>query len=347
MKLKTGIRLLGILGTRPNQALTTHELVERWRGEKSRSGGKGEDVSLRSMQRYVHDLSENDAGGVALVKKVGRKGEQPRYYLQTDRVANWFMTEAAALDLQLAQQVYGSTLGRGDASNAQQLADLTERVIEASPETKRLRDRLRIVPDGIGRLPAEIDHTVLREAIAAISMQRQIQFTYADSKTRKPASKRLTPLGLVAKDGTVYLVAVDGLSDAPRHYAMQRMADVTATHRPAQDRPEFNLGRYIQETHQFSHVLDHKQPPVTLKLHVDEATIFHFKERPLAEGQRIRPVKSGYVVTAKIPKTFLLRPFLASMGPGIEVVEPADVRQELAEWVQGMWACYAQAGKAK
>lgn len=347
MKLKTGIRLLGILGTRPSQAFTTHDLVERWGGEKARSGGKGEEVSLRSMQRYVRDFSQNDARGVALIKKVGRKGEQPKFYLQTDRVANWFMTEAAALDLQLAQQVYASTLGRGDASNAQQLADLTEKVIEASPETKRLRDRLRIVPDGIGRLPADIDPAALRETIAAISMRRQIEFIYADSTSRKQAQKRLTPLGLVAKDGTVYLVAIDGLSDAPRHYAMQRMSSVTATHRPVQDRPEFNLGRYVQETHQFSHVLDHQQAPVTLKLRVDEATIFHFRERPLAEKQGIKPVKDGYIVTAKIPKTFLLRPFLASMGPGIEVLEPADVRKELADWVQGMWTHYAPAGKTQ
>lgn len=128
---------------------------------------------------------------------------------------------------------------------------------------------------------------------------------------------------------------------------MHRMSSAKVAHLPAQGRPDFNLGRYVEETHQFSHVLDHQQAPVPLKLRVDEATIFHFRERPLSTGQRIDKIEGGYLVTATIPWTILLKPFLASMGPGIEVLEPADVRKELAEWVQGMWAHYAEAGKAK
>jgi predicted DNA-binding transcriptional regulator YafY len=298
---------------------------------------------LRSIQRYMSDLSEDSKEGPALVGIVQR-GTERAYYLKTSQVANWFMTEEAALDLQLSRDVFGRSFGSRGRSNGNNLADMAERVVAASPETQRIRDRLRIVPDGIGRLPATIEPGVLRSSVDAIGKNRKLKFSYT-SASGKASSQLVSPLGLVAKDGAIYLVAVKGLSDTPRHFPLQRMSDVDVHFQPAQGRPEFDLQQYILDSHQFSHMLDAKEAPALLKLRVAPETIYHFKERPLSSDQKEMPPKSGepwYIVTATVPQTVLLMPFLISMGPWIEVLEPAGVRAETAKWAGKTWAHYAR-----
>lgn len=336
MKLTTGVRMLRLLTTRPENALTTAEIARRWRDLG------GTEVALRSIQRYMSELSQDSVEGPALVSVVER-GRERAYYLKTSQVANWFMTEEAALDLQLSREVFGRAFGSGVRSNGEKLADMAERVVAASPETQRIRDRLRIAPDGIGRLPARIEPDVLRAAIDAIGRNRKLRFTYT-SASGKASSQLLSPLGLVAKDGTIYLVAVKGLADSPRHFPLHRMSDADVHFQAAQTRPEFDLRRYIHDSHQFSHVLDGKASPVKLVLRVAPETIYHFRERPLSADQREMPPTGDepwHIVTATVPWTILLLPFIVSMGPWIEVVEPGDMRAETADWVVRIWAHYS------
>lgn len=336
MKLTTGVRMLRLLNTRPENALTTVEIERRWRDLG------GTEVALRSIQRYMSELSQDSADGPALVAVVER-GRERAYYLKTSQVANWFMTEEAALDLQLSRDVFGRAFGSRGPSHGDKLADMAERVVAASPQTQRIRDRLRIAPDGIGRLPARIEPAVLRAAIDAIGKNRKLKFTYANA-AGKVTNQLVSPLGLVAKDGTIYLVAVKGLSDVPRHFALHRISDADTHFQPAQPRPEFDLQQYIHDSHQFSHVLDAKEPPVELKLRVAPETIYHFEERRLSADQNIAPPKGGepwYVVTATVPRTILLVPFLVGMGPWIEVLAPAEVRAATAEWTGRTWSHYA------
>ncbi|WP_298923800.1 WYL domain-containing protein [uncultured Ramlibacter sp.] len=336
MKLKTGVHLLRMLPTRPEGALTTAEISQRW----TRNGGAP--VDIRSIQRYMEQLRAKDGEGPALLG-TEKRGRERAYYLLTSQVANWFMTEEAALDLQLSRDVFGRALRAGSKSNAGKLADMAEQIVAASPEAQRIRERLQIAPDGIGRLPARFETEVLRAAIDAIGKNRKLKLTYKSSQG-KVAGELVSPLGLVAKDGTIYLVAVRGLTDSPRPLPLHRVSAAEVHFQQAQLRPEFELKKYILDSHQFSHPLDPKADPVVLKLRVAPETIYHFKERPLSADQKELAPKGAepwWVVTATVPNTLLLVPFLLSMGHWIEVVEPADVRAKTAERVGEMWAHYA------
>ena len=343
MKLSSGVRLLRILDSREANALTTTEIASKWRG----LGGEG--ISLRSIQRYMTDLAEDGAGGqpalVAISRiNLGKKKQELRYYLRPSQVANWFMTEDVALDLQLTQQVLGRTFGSRGLSNGDKIADMAESVTAASPETRRIRERLRIVPDGIGRLPARIDSSNLKAAIDAVGKDRKLRFSYLNA-SGKLSTQLVSPLGLVAKDGTVYLVGIKGLSDTPRHFALHRMSEADVHFQATQSRPDFDLDRYIAQSHQFSHALDASATPEQLKLRVAPEAMFHFTERPLSTDQVIKaPAASGNwsVVTATVPDTVLLVPFLVSMGPYLEVLEPAHIRNKTAEWLRDSHALYVK-----
>jgi predicted DNA-binding transcriptional regulator YafY len=97
-------------------------------------------------------------------------------------------------------------------------------------------------------------------------------------------------------------------------------------------------------THQFSFPLDRDAEPVNLRLRVHKDAIYHFQERPL-EGQRTPAPTSApdwFRVSARMPETTHLVPFLLSMGPWSEVLGPAEVRAATAERARGMYAHYVR-----
>jgi predicted DNA-binding transcriptional regulator YafY len=338
MKLTSAVRLLELLNSRPEDALTTMQITRKWRDLG------GTEVGERTVQRYMKELSEDSAEGPALVEMLVKDGER-KFYLRVSQIANWFMTLEAALNLQFSRQVLGRAFGSMGRSNGDKLTDMADRVANASTETKRIRDRLRIVPDGIGRLPARIDQRVLAASIEAIKSGKKLRLTYVDS-SGKESAPLVSPLGLVAKDGTIYLVAIKGLSDAPRHFPLHRMTEANASAQLAQTRLDFDLDRYIHDSHQFSHVLDADAPLEVLKLRVAPETIYHFRERALSTDQSIGPARrsDGWrVVTATVPVTVLLVPFLLSMGPWIRVLEPPSVRDETAKRLHAAAAHYSAA----
>jgi predicted DNA-binding transcriptional regulator YafY len=337
MKLHAAVTLLRLLNSQPQGALTTNQIALKW------SDLTGAAINIRNIQRYLSELSADSADGPALVDVLDDNKER-KYYLRLSQVAQWFMTEQAALDVLLTRQVLERSFSRGlDPAEAKRHADLAERVSGDSVRTRRLRERLRIVPDGIGRLPARVDEQILASAMDAVAASQKLSFTYVDSKG-KESKQVLSPQAMVAKDGTIYLLATKGLSEPPRHFALHRVTEAHVVPHPLQARPDFKLDVYIQDSHQLSHRLNAEAPPVSLKLRVAPDALFHFTERPLSSDQSIGPARRSdgwHLVTATVPETILLVPFLLSMGPWIEVLGPPSVRSKTAQWLRDAAAHYA------
>ncbi len=356
MKMQVAVRLLRLLNSRPEQALTVREIADKWAAQNW-TDQKADGRVLRSFQRYMNELSEDSADGPALVNVVeppenearpaarnrDKKPEARKYYLRLSQTAQWFMTEEAALQFALTRQVVARSFGKLDPKDEQSRADMVDALAKGSVKLRRLRERLRIVPDGIGRLPAKIDTETLAAAVEAISLGERLVFSYKSSQGRL-SEKNCSPLGLVAKDGTIYLVAKLNRPDVPIHFALHRMTAPRVVHQPAEIPPGFDLDSYIEESHQFSHTLDSTKPPLTVKLRAAPESLWHFSERPLSIDQSITLAGQNggwHIVTAAIPDTMLLVPFLLSMGPWIEVLEPASLRNEVAKRLAWASAHYA------
>jgi predicted DNA-binding transcriptional regulator YafY len=242
------------------------------------------------------------------------------------------MTEEIALNVLLTGQLVGNALGSVGPLNTERLSEIAETIANASDKTKRIRRCVRLVPDWIGRLPARIDPTVLQAAIDSLGEYQKLQLDYTNHQGNS-SSYLVNPQGLVAKDGTVYLLATTGLENRVRHFALHRSQNAYVHSHPIRPLPGFNIDRYIEESHQLSHLLDANAAPVLLKLRVAPETIYHFSERPLSTDQTITSPANNdawFLVTATVHETILLIPFLLSMGGWIEVLEPAKVRAETA-----------------
>lgn len=337
---KKMLRLLQHLTVSEDKALTSIEIGKFFFNKKESL----EPSELRAIQRYLKDLSESQAGARPLIRSIG-DGRWRRYYHNPADLANWLMSEETAHHLVLAWAVLQSSFGQIRELEAQQTLAQAEQVVSANERSRRLREKLRVVPDGLGRLPANINSAVLKDVIQAIVTNRQLRYEYSGSDG-KEITRTVTVQGLVAKDGTIYLIGTEGLSDMPgRAQPLQRFKNTVVLHTPSQPRPDFKLDDYIKKTHQLSHSIDAAEEIYDLKLRVNPAAIFHFKERPLGVSQVIIPPaeeESWYLVVVKIPHTVLLVPFILSMGPWVEVVSPLRIRSEFISRLKLMNDIYSK-----
>jgi len=352
MLLNKAIKILQLLGAREGAAMTSAQIMDKF---NNRLRDKEKKVCLKSIQNYIKNLKE-----MGFVDEPVIDNGKYKYYLKVSQVANWFMTEEAALELQIAGQIYGQSFGQADPSNSERLQAVAEGM-KATGETRRIRDHLRVVGDGIGRLHANIDRDVLRCAIKAIKQNRQINFKWdlvgqhlighdvgpGATVTKKFAG--LTPLGLIAKDRTIYLLGVQSDDDEPKAYALHRASDMEVTHpvsTPVEGsrRARFDLDRHIRDTHELSHPINPTERPSKLVLRVQQGSTYHFREKALSNDQSIEPElgRDGFsIVRATVPDTVLLTPFLVSMGPWIEVIGPPQVREKVSQWLNDTSALYA------
>lgn len=336
MKFNEAISVLKLLGTRPEDAMTIQQIVQKWNSLHA------EKLGLRTAQRYLSELSTDSADGNALVQ-VDTSSKERRYHLRLSEMANWFMTEEAALYQVLSLQVLQSTFGDAAKNAIERQMDAAEHLTQEQRRTRRLRERVRIVPDGIGRLRARISTEVLSSVMDALAGDQKISIEYR-SAAGHFSNRELSPLGLVAKDGALYLLAVKSLSDRPIPYPLHRIQSANVRPFPAQGRANFSLDDHIRSTHQLSHALDEQSEHVLVKLKVHPQWLYHFAERPLSDTQEIaEPSQPGQwaTVTATIPITVLLVPFIASLGRGVEVIEPDSLRLNTAQWLAEATALYS------
>jgi predicted DNA-binding transcriptional regulator YafY len=336
MKMNTAVRLLQLLPAGRPSAITIADLAAKWFSRKPTRS------DVRNIQRYMNDLATEGKDEPSLVEVI--EENLRRFYLKLSRVAEWFMTEEAALNALLTTQVLGHSLGSIEQIGGKKLVDLAEnRIVDASISTQRIRERVRIVPDGFGRLPAAINPDVLKAVIESIVRQKQLNFTYVSSAGAKSMVHARSPQGLVAKDGTLYILATKGLSDKPVPFPLHRMSDPEVDNLALQIQLDFDLDRYISDSNQLSHILREEEAVVELELLVAPNALYHFTERKLSTDQQIglpRPSDGWITVTATAHFTLLLVPFLLSMGGWIEVVGPQQVRDEMKERVRTMYSRY-------
>ena len=335
MKFHSAVSVLKLLSTKPEEALTVQQIVKKWNRTHSTK------LHVRTAQRYMSELCSDSAESQALVQ-IDDSQKDWKYYLRLSEVANWFMTEEMALQLVLSRQVLARSFQQTQKNQKNPRDDIAEHISSESVRAKRLSAGLRIVSDGIGRLQATIRHDVLACAMEAIATGQKIKLDYTTAKGRS-IRQEVSPLGMVAKDGTIYMPSVAGLSDTPIHYALHRIQSAELVSKPNQKAINFDLDKYIQDSHQLSHAMDVPDFQISLKLKVDSKAAYHFSERPLSIEQKISKIKGDsehVLVEVNVPPTVLLKPFLVSFGAAVEVLEPLNLRWEVIEMLQSSVALY-------
>ncbi|MGQ0621384.1 MAG: helix-turn-helix transcriptional regulator [Panacagrimonas sp.] len=202
--------------------------------------------------------------------------------------------------------------------------------------------KLRVIPRGPTFATPKIPEGVQQAVFDALLADRKIRAVYRGRGARDAKPTDLHPLGVVSRDGVIYLVATAWDYEQPYHYALHRFEKAEALPDTAR-RPEgFDLDRHIAAEKAFAYPTGRGR--IALKIEIDEAPAALLLERPLAPGQTARRLRNGrYQIAANVEDTAELRWWLLGYGEQLRVVGPVSLRRDI---VQALTAAAAQYQKA-
>lgn len=309
--------LLNLIPKNSNSAQTAKEIGKRFLEEHPESQVIQPQSRDRKVRRYLNVLYDSH------LIEIVQDSKPPRYFVSGRATREFPVSRDDALKLLWSQKTIKPLMPMLSGNEASLKA--VDRV---------LQERIRIVPDGIGREDAVIKDEHLKTVVTALRLNRMIDITYG-KKGSTSRNHQVSILGLAVKDGTIYLIASESMTGAPRHFPMHRIKSLDLLLTQAHQRPDFDLDQYIADQYQLSHKLDSTAPPSKLELLVHKDALFHFEERPLLNQEPIdkAEVIDGvwYRVYATVPDTVQLTPFLCSHAGWVQVLAPAAIRGEVAK----------------
>ncbi|AMA60570.1 helix-turn-helix transcriptional regulator [Bradyrhizobium sp. CCGE-LA001] len=322
-------RMLSILATlQARGQVTAPELAEAC------------EVSVRTIYRDIDALA---ASGVPVYADRGAEGGYRLLDGYRVRLNGLSQSEAGALFL-AGLPGPAAALGLDAAMIAAQNKLMAALPANLREDAGRMQERFYL--DAPGWFGEAEDPKHLRTIAGAALRGTLIKIRYQSWRSEK--QRRVAPLGLVLKGGSWYLAGQ--VDRSVRTYRIARVLDCTALDERF-DRPaDFALAAYWQtatlrlETEMHPNVAIVRLSPFGVKL-LDALSQPYVKARTQieetvdADGWRIAKVPVGK--TSWHAASELLR-----LGPEAEVLEPADLRDKLAELTQAMAARYRTAPKA-
>lgn len=245
------------------------------------------------------------------------------------------MEPQTALAFKLAEHFSGELMAPATLSALAPYLRQAANVLAETPSPVRTwPDKIQVVPRGQTLMAPVIDPMILETVYDALFNDCQLEARY---RRRYDGARRdyiLHPLGIVFRDGVVYLICTREGRDGIVQMALHRM-ESAASGQAAVERPEgFDLSQYVQ-----SGGLDFRlgEAPLELALLLEPRTAVHLEETPLNASQSLSEADDGRIhLTATVADTAQLRWWLLGLGDQVEVVGPDRLRGEIAE-------CLAQA----
>jgi predicted DNA-binding transcriptional regulator YafY len=282
------------------------------------------EVSVRTIYRDVEALS---SAGVPVYTERGANGGIRLLDGYRSNLTGLTTGEAEAL---FALGIRGplEELGFGPALDGAQRKLMAALPENLRADAERVQSRIHIDPAGWYRRPANAEH--LSTLTRALWNDRSIELTYVRADG-KEIERRLDPLGLVLKAGNWYLVAVSG--EDLRTYRVSRVLSVTPTEETFARPGSFDLAEYWTESARdfMSNQTDAKVLVRVRQIMIEELT------RVFSESYRdaVRSAPRDTDGSIEIELTFdnygQACHALLPWAPGIEVLEPAELRSDIVE----------------
>jgi predicted DNA-binding transcriptional regulator YafY len=179
-------------------------------------------------------------------------------------------------------------------------------------------------------IPPELSHEILVTVHEALLSEKQLRVTYraANRPDAKEKEYRLHPLGLIQRGPVTYLAAMTNDYEDVYLYALHRMQAVQELEQNCRHKPAFNLVDYAEKQGHFG-----SAAAIHFKARICDHLALMLEETRLSENQIISPANdSGFrEITADIANTWQLRWWILGECDRIEVLEPEELRMQIAE----------------
>lgn len=190
-------------------------------------------------------------------------------------------------------------------------------------------DKMYVVQQPPVLIPPAIDQMILTTVHEALFNAKQLKVAYQLTTQPTPEIQELHlhPLGLIQRGPVCWLVAMAGDYDDVFLYALHRMQSVEKLALNARQIEGFKLSDFAKTQAFFG-----KGEMIEFKARLCEHLALMLSETPLTESQHIsEPDDAGNcVISATLPNTWQLRWWILGEGERIEVLQPVELRQEIA-----------------
>lgn len=274
----------------------------------------------------------------------------------TGRPTMGAMDPATAITYELAANLVSSVLPSSILKSLEPDFRRARKVLGQSGATANtLSKKVRILPRGGGRLPAEIRPQVLANIYSALMRNRKVYATYQSASAEAGSVKdyEISPLGILTRFDTLYLVHIvekEGSNHAknePMAWPLHRFKSIFIIEDEQARTPSgFDLETYSRSLD----FLDNPQTMAlkkagdsfTLKILAQPHTALYIKERPFGTDQSIKQARDGRVrIEATVRNTRELLTQLHDFGADIEVLSPKVYRDYFKELANKLSAQYS------
>jgi predicted DNA-binding transcriptional regulator YafY len=280
------------------------------------------EVSVRTVHRDVEELS---AAGVPIFAERGPLGGIRLVDGYRTRLTGMTADEAEALFL-AGLPGPAAQLGLGTVVAAAQLKVMAALPPELRSRASRIVERFHLDAAGWFQAQEAVPH--LATLSAAVWDARAVRILY--ERGGGPVERTVGPLGIVLKGGVWYVIgATDGQI---RTYRASRVVEATLTDEPVQRPDGFDLAAYWTES-SAAYERDAPTVEVVVRIAADQAWRIAdvYGRATLDAAERLDdPDPEGWLrlrLRVSWPDEVANR--LLSIGPRLEVLEPADVRERV------------------
>lgn len=211
-------------------------------------------------------------------------------------------------------------------------------VIPNSQHARSWLNKVRTIPANQRLLHPKVKPEVQHTITQALLTDHQLQVSYFRRGDTKPVIFRIHPLALIQRGGLIYLyVRINDYEDT-KTLVLHRIESATILEESTVYPKGFNIDDEVAKGR-----FDFGEGAmIQLKARFNTARGDHLFETPLSKNQTIEEQPDGrLMVAATVADTSQLRWWLLAMGDGVEVIEPASLRAEMAEMIQRMVNNYA------
>ena len=137
----------------------------------------------------------------------------------------------------------------------------------------------------------------------------------------------LNPLALVQRGLITYLIGTAHPYTDVRQYAVHRFRQLTLSPTSTEGLRDFNLQGYLStDALQFG-----KIEKIAFQAWISEKQARLLRETPLSPDMMMTDLGKGYRVTATISDSWQLQWWILSLGDGLIVEKPQNLREQIAE----------------
>jgi len=190
--------------------------------------------------------------------------------------------------------------------------------------------KVAVIERGPTLLKPTIDSNLQQTVYQALLEEKTITAQYLPKNSEQPKEYLIHPLGIVSRMGVIYLICTLWDYKDIKQFALHRFTDVTFSDVPLNINNKFSLQHYIENDQQFSYPI--QKGKIDLKVLFDAEMASHLAETPLTKYQQLTLQDDGRILLeVTITDTLDLRWWLQGFAEGLEVLEPAKMREEFKE----------------